>query len=225
MSSVSRSETEGRDGHSTSWSTGDDVHPEYPTNCDVDDGKTTRFDLDLREDQPCVLLAQVSVNGAPAVGWTASLWPKENATTRKIPGGSVDSQGRLRIEAPDPGEKRLTLQPPAEANPDASFDVRVTLHRGENPVPVDLRVGAIHGRCAVPPAGSLLQFYAGESSSITCSASAHIDANGRFEMPFVLAVRGKVIRSDVRPDGTLIGLNGEAEVDVPAGGSVDVEMP
>jgi hypothetical protein len=213
------------DHMSTSWSNGPDVHAEYPTNCSVDEGRATKFDLDLRDDQPCVLVAQVSVNGVPATGWTASLRPSEIATTQKIPGGAVDGQGRLRIEAPEAGPRRLVLEPPAQTSDTAQFEIPVDLHRGENPLPVDLSVGSIRGHCSASPADSVLQFSTEAPSGPVFRALVHLDANGRFEMPCVPAGPGRIGRNTVQPDGGTWGPVAQVHADVPRGGSVDVEVP
>jgi hypothetical protein len=210
---------------STSWSSGPDVHAEYPTNCSVDDGRTTKFDLDLRDDQPCVLAAQVSVNGVPATGWTASLRPDTFATTQKIPGGAVDGQGRLRIEVPEAGPRRLVLEPPAQTSDSARFEITLDLHRGENALPVDLSVGSIRGHCAASPAESVLQFSTESTSGPKFHALVHLDANGRFEMPFVPSGPGRVGRLNVLSDGGTFGPVAESHADVPRAGSVEVEVP
>lgn len=224
---VARADAEFNAEHtSTSWSSGPSVHAEYPTNCSVDDGKTTSFDLDLRDDQPCLLLAQVSVNGLPATGWSASVWPNESATSRKIPGGAVDAQGRLRIEVAEPGGGRLVLEPPPQrSDGGVRLEMPVELHRGENPLPVDLSVGSIHGRCAASAADALLQFAPDSSNGATCSVTAHVDATGRFEMPCVLAGSGRVGRYQILSDGGTAGPVAEVHVDVPRGGSAEVEVP
>ncbi|HEV8112857.1 MAG TPA: sigma-70 family RNA polymerase sigma factor [Planctomycetota bacterium] len=212
-------------GMSTSWSSGDSVHAEYPTNASVADGRTTRFDLDLRDDQPCVLIAQVSVNGAPATGWTAVLRPGDRNTVRRSPGGAVDGQGRLRLEIADPGPADLVLEPPSEAGRGATFELHVEMHRGDNAVPVDLRVGAVRGRCAAAPAQSSLSFDPDSKGPIVCRVDARIDAGGRFEMPCVLAGPARIGRNEVHADGSSFGPVAEAHVDVPMGGSADVTVP
>ncbi len=223
---VARADAELNPGsNSTSWSSGGGVHAEYPTNTSVADGETTRFDLDLRDDQPCVLIAQVSVNGGPATGWTAVLRPEEGSTTRKCPGGAVDAQGRLRLELPDPAAAQLVLEPPSDTGRGATFELRVDLHRGDNAVPVDLRVGAVHGRCAAAPATSVIVFDPQPRGAIECSVEVHIDADGRFEMPFVLAGPARVARNEVRAEGMTVGPIAETHVDVPMGGTVDVVVP
>jgi RNA polymerase sigma-70 factor (ECF subfamily) len=223
---VTRSEVEVRgNSWSTSWSKGDDVHPKYPWNCSVQDGSVTRFDLDLSDERPCALLAQVSANGVPASGWTATLWPESRSTTKKLPGGAVDAEGRLRLEVSEPGPWRLLLGPPAESGAGASFEVPVELSRGEIRFPLDLRVGSVRGHCAGPRGESSISFSGGQRGSVTCRSEVRLDAQGRFEMPFVLAGHGRVGRLQILAEGGTSGPDTEVPVDVPAGGSVEVEVP
>jgi RNA polymerase sigma factor (sigma-70 family) len=223
---VTHADEEARSEHnSTSWSTGDNVHAEYSTNCSVDDGRTTRFDLDLRDDAPCVLVAHVTVNGQPATGWTAKLWPNESGTSRDLPGGAVDAQGMLRLQVPEPAKLRLSIEPRAEAGSGASFDLQVDLHRGENAQEVDLRVGAIHGRCAQRDGDWVFEYASTSKGSVACRAPVHPTADGSFELPYVLAGAGRVARDEVTGEGMTHGPITQGTVDVPEGGSVDVVVP
>ncbi len=210
---------------STSWSSGGSERTEYRTNCSVDDGRTTRFDVDLRDDAPCVLVAKVRVNGAPATGWTASVLGEDRNHTTQTPGGGVDSKGELRVQVREPGKYVLSLQPASTGDGSISFDLKLDLRRGENPVPVDLAIGAVRGTCAAPPADSILGFSGANEGKITCNASAKIGADGKFEMPFVLAGPGFVTRSDYHPDGSIEGPVAKIAVDVPAGGTADAVVP
>jgi hypothetical protein len=221
---VERVDEEIRAGSSsTSWSSGDTIRTEYPTNCSVEDGGTTRFDVDLRDDAPCVLVAKVRVNGAPATGWTASVAGEERNHTRQTPGGGVDSTGELRVEVRDPGKYVLTLLPPDASEVD--FELPLDLHRGENAVPVEFSVGAVRGTCAGPAAESILNFSPASPGGIACHVSARIGAEGRFEMPCVLAGPGFVTRSDFHADGSIVGPVAKVSVDVPAGGTADAVVP
>jgi len=225
---LARSEVEARsESWSTSWVSGPEHGDEpkaLPWNCVVEDGRTTRFDLDLREADPCILLADVEVNGAPATGWTAKLWlAGSHATTRDLPSGTVDAQGRLRIETDEPGEKRLTLELPAEVG-GAAFDTDLDLRRGENRVPIELRVGTIRGHCAGANEGTLIRFTA-TGQGVHCHAHVRVDAGGNFELRSVLAGTGTLARLKMPSEGGSFTPVAEVAVDVPAGGSVDAAVP
>ena len=210
---------------STSWSSGGSERTEYPTNCAVEDGGTTRFDLDLKDDAPCVIVSKVRVNGAPATGWTASIRMKDKYSTHEAFGGGVDSHGELRIEVRDPGHGWLALYPPGSGDRGVSFEMELDLHRGENAIPLDLSVGAVRGTCAAPPAESILQYVGAGTGPFTCNATAHIGADGKFEMPCVFAGPGFVGRDEYHADGATIGPVAKVAIDVPVGGTAEAVVP
>lgn len=220
-------EDEEWDGHgvSTSWSSGDEERAEFPTNCSVDDGRTTRFDLDLRDDGPCVLAARVSVNGMPGTGWTAALWLQGRSTGLKVPGGAVDAFGRLRLEVTEPGPYRFVLEPPIEGSRGTTFEAEVELRRGEVNLPIDLKLGAVRGHCAAAPAEASISFDPDAPGPVVCHATARPDSTGNFELPYVPAGPGRVVRNSVHASGMVVGPVAEAKIDVPVGGSTEVEVP
>lgn len=223
---VERVEEELHPGNlSTSWSSGGSTRTEYRTNCSVEDGGTTRFDVDLRDDAPCVVVAKVRVNGAPATGWTGTVTGEDRGHMRQAPGGGVDSRGELRIEVREPGKYRLSLQPPGTGEGTLAFTLPLELHRGENALPVEFAVGAVRGTCAAPPAETILGFNSSSEGRIACDVWAKIGADGRFEMPYVLAGAGIVTRNDNRPDGSIVGPVTKVAVDVPTGGTAEVAVP
>jgi hypothetical protein len=217
---------------STSWSTGGSARTEYKTNCSVEDGATTRFDVDLRDDAPCVLVAKVRVNGAPATGWTGTLNGQDRNHMRTSPGGGVDSRGELRVEVRDPGKYQLSLEPPGAGDHAVSsylravaFELPLELHRGENVVPVDLALGTIRGKCAAPPGETILGFQPSGEVRIGCDVWAKIGPDGTFEMPFVPAGAGFVTRNEHHPDGSIVGPTTKVAVDVPTAGTAEVAVP
>jgi RNA polymerase sigma-70 factor (ECF subfamily) len=221
---VQRVDEELRAGSSsTSWSSGDSIRADYKTNCSVDDGRTTRLDVDLRDDAPCMLVAKVRVNGEAATGWTASVEGEDRNHTQQTPGGGVDSKGELKVEVREPGKYVLSLLPPDAG--EVYFELPLELHRGENAMPVELSIGAVRGTCAAPAAESILNFATASPGGIVCHVSAKIGAEGKFEMPYVLAGPGFVTRSDFHPDGSIVGPVAKTAVDVPVGGTADAVVP
>src|SRR5262249_4265507 len=144
---------------------------------------------------------------------------------KKLPGSAVDIDGRLRLEAPEPGEWMLVLGPPASSGAEARFDLSLELGPGENRVPVELRVGSVRGHCASASDEFTISFRAGHEGPIGCQVGVRPDVAGRFELPTVLAGSGRIGRDRIMPEGGTIGPIAEVEVEVPAGGSVEVEVP
>jgi RNA polymerase sigma-70 factor (ECF subfamily) len=223
---VTRAEQEVQAGAwSTSWNRGEEARASYPTNCSVYERETTRFDLDLTDDRPCILRAQLTVNGAPAAGWTAKLNPKQGGTGRTSPGGAVDGTGALNIEAAEPGEYELALSPPVST--DVSFTRITVLQRGDNVVPIELRTGSVRGRLANLAEDAAVQYECATPGSVrvVCNAWIKPASDGTFELPIVMAGHARVSRMQIRPNGGTVGPIAEIAVDVGAGAAVEVIVP
>ncbi|HET6203233.1 MAG TPA: sigma-70 family RNA polymerase sigma factor [Planctomycetota bacterium] len=201
------------------------IRTDIPWNCLAEDGRATRFDLDLTSARPSILLGQVSVNGRPASGWTATALLENPSRSLAIYEGSVDPDGRLRIEFPEPGRFGVVLRAPGEGWRGLAFEVPVDLLPGENDWPLDLAVGAVKGWCGSKASGRIhLRYEAGERGSVWCAGLISTDERGAFAVPFVLAGRGKIAR--IRDEeGEDAGAAAEREVEVPAGGSVEIQVP
>ncbi len=169
--------------HGTNFSTAKG-EIQYPTDCTVDDGKATRFDLDLRHAFDVVLVGHVSVNGAPAAGWSVNLWPDATfAHSGALPGGTVDESGTVRIVMPHPGKVRIQLLPHVEGA-SVKFDQEMELTPGENPWIVDVLTGSLEGKSA-SGAGTALSYEWKESGPLLCTARFMVDADGRFRLAVV----------------------------------------
>jgi RNA polymerase sigma-70 factor (ECF subfamily) len=93
------------DPHSSSSTWNGDERPEMPWNCEVLEGKTTRFDLGRDAPAPCVLLGQLDVRGAERGVWNAAL-----AGAHRDPKiVTLDDAGAFRLERAQPGEMTLLL--------------------------------------------------------------------------------------------------------------------
>lgn len=225
---VVRAESEIRpESNSTSWSRGHPRPASYPSNCTVVEGVTTRFDLDLSDDRPCVFAARLLVGGLPAEGWSAVLQPEEGATAKLHPGGVFDAGGSLRLEAADPGAFELEIRPPAPSGAEARYTVPVTLARGENPFALAWGVGSVRGHLLAPTsdASIVVLVFADDPPGLACRVHVLPDANGGFEIPLVMAGRARVCRMKALDGGGTYGPVGEIQADVPAGGRADVAVP
>jgi hypothetical protein len=223
---VVRTEEEIHSGsRSASWSHGDEpVTPKLPWNCTVTEGETTRFEIDLTDDRPCALLARVLVGSAPAAGWSIVLLPERGATARAHPSGIVDSAGNARLEAEEPGSFGVHLAPPPGS--EARFSVPLVLARGDNAHTVRIEVGTVRGQVLVPSAGASVRLHGVSTSTEGLAFGARVvpAADGRFEIPFVLAGRMHISLVQDSADGVAEPIAKEV-LEVPAGGIVEVELP
>jgi hypothetical protein len=198
---VERVEEELHPGNlSTSWSSGGSTRTEYRTNCSAEDGGTTRFDVDLRDDAPCVLVAKVRVNGAPATGWTGTVTGEDRDHMRQTPGGA-SIRAASPIEVREPGSTGFAAA--SRHRETLAFTLPLELHCGENALPrrVRRRRGA---RDARRRPGDDPRFNSSSEGRIACDIWAKIGADGRFEMPYARG-RGDRDWNDNRPDGSIVG--------------------
>jgi hypothetical protein len=85
------------------------------SNCAVIEGQTTRHDISLAGVGEVVLAGTLRMDGAPAVGWKAMLFPGDAGGMLHGSGRlqtTVSEDGSFRLMAPKSGEYRLVLNPP-----------------------------------------------------------------------------------------------------------------
>ncbi len=122
----------------------------FTPNCTITVGQVTRQDLDLRDDQPCVLQGSIDVDGQPAAGWSVvlewrvdsyMLWGERSSTT-------ISSAGQFGVVAEDPGGWIVELTSPASVQPGLQLDVVLDLKPGPNPWSPQLRTtrAEVHAR-------------------------------------------------------------------------------
>jgi RNA polymerase sigma-70 factor (ECF subfamily) len=162
----------------------------YETDCVIEDGRVTRFELDLRDTFEAVLVGRVSVNGEPATGWTVMLSrADQSSSVGPQPGGAVDASGSLRVKVVKPGKYDVALRPPVGSSDGLVFAQRVELQPGENPWIVDLECGALEGIAPVIAEGATLRFHWLDAGELSCDGRLRIDGAGRFNASVVPAGR------------------------------------
>jgi hypothetical protein len=144
--SVTRAEREIDPGSSNSAYGWGDVGSRFATNCVVEPGSTTVFDLDLRGEIDTALVAHVTVDGTPAVGWTVVMTPTDVAHYGGDPPSRVvDAQGDARVVLPRPATYGLELVPPSASGASPRLARDVVIAGGDNPFAADLACGALAG--------------------------------------------------------------------------------
>jgi len=191
----------------------------WPTDCVVEEGRTTVFDLDLRETYDVVLSGHVSIDGRPAAGWTVRVWPDAaQAHSAPLRGGVVDERGLVRIELAAPGRVRVHLRSTSGGELPLELDQVMDLGAGENPWIVDLDTGVLEGKVA---AGIRLRYEWLDGGTLTCGAALVPDESGAFRLMQAPAGRGRLTLVD---DGTRDKV-GERLLTVTKGGTTRVELP
>lgn len=208
----------------TSVSSGGDDEAELPWNCVVEDGRATRFDIDLRDAVPCSLLGRVEVNHAPAVGWSVHVTPELGIAMHEPPGGRVDAKGDVRLEIPEPGTYRIALRPPPTSTTAGEFSAGVSLAPGPNPWQVTLEVGALEASGGAPGAIARYTLDAQLVGDISFHAELPVDEGGACRQALVPAGAGVIRRREKESAGNWREVS-RLDIDVPAGGVKHVTLP
>ncbi|HKB16188.1 MAG TPA: hypothetical protein VKF62_08980, partial [Planctomycetota bacterium] len=219
-------------GHSSTASSSglDRKEVEISWVCEVVEGQTTYYDLDLSGAGGRVLLGELLVDGAPVGGWTAALRPEKGAvvvTDRDRQTTATDREGRFAIPFP-PGDRfRLALDSDPGSGTSIHLSDVVVAQPRENRWRFDLPTGRVEGERATSSgeAGPHALLWSG-SGELRASVRFTPDAEGRVSLPLVPAGRLRLARpgpgqSDSDPSmwRTLL------EVDVPAGRVAHLTLP
>ena len=121
-----------------------------PWNCDVIEGGTTRFDLDLPGGDRGRLRGSVSIDGTRDGSFSVRLtrgedpWYREGHVAKR---GSLGSNGEFTFdEELELGEYWMVLTSAGSRLGDAQIVCRVEVAAGENVHDITLETGALHGR-------------------------------------------------------------------------------
>jgi RNA polymerase sigma-70 factor (ECF subfamily) len=167
-------------------------------NCEVREGATTAFTLDLRDDQPARVKGRLTMNGAPAAGWVVSAWPGDRGSfSGDLPSTTLDVQGEFELALEDPGPVRLTFSSGVEDGDAAEFSVLTELRRGANDWSADVRTLHVRGRSARATSADYSLFVAIRSDQASAFLPIHTDAQGKFELRRAIEGRAKFIGARV----------------------------
>jgi hypothetical protein len=209
---------------STMSSDGETKELEIPWNCVVDDGRTTRFDVDARDAAPCILAGHVEVNHSPATGWSVHVAPELNVAFTEPPGGTVDSHGDVRVEVAEPGSYRITLRPPGSSMPQGEFATSVKLARGSNPWTVAFDVGALEASGGLTDPSARYTMDSGGAGGIAFNAEMPLETGGVCHFPIVLA--GTVVVRRIEKESAYNWREAATlDVVVTAGGVKQITLP
>jgi RNA polymerase sigma-70 factor (ECF subfamily) len=198
---------------------------EIEFNCDVEPGKTTHFELDLAAVDEGVLLGRLTLSGAPARGWTVTVWPENGPRHGRPPSSAVREDGSFEIGGLEPERSKLLIQPPAELGDEAPLEVLRTIVPGDNTWSMDLALGSVEGRI-----GETARSVPGEILLVTDDGVQParqtvlaIGEDGGFRVRFCPAGRASLTRFVAGPTGWVT--TPIASVDVRANETAHVDVP
>jgi hypothetical protein len=137
----------------TTWRSG--ARDEIPWNCEVVEGETTRFDLDVAGAPPiaCELAGALTVDGAAPGPWSVTLLParREASGSRSaefLERGRLDAEGRFHARVRTAGDALLLLV--ALEGPLASLRIAapISLAEGANEWRLDVATARVRVECA-----------------------------------------------------------------------------
>lgn len=215
---------------STTFASGPPQRPAF--NCEVREGETTTFDLDLRDAPPCVVKGRLTVPGVDLSGWTASLVTASIALQDDlVASGLLAADGSFELTKDLPGRYRLLLQAPPAGSGRLEVDEVLELAPGENPWSLALAFGSVDGSGAPTGAGAeeVLEYTwqaAPAGRELKVSQRIVVGDGGRFALPFVPAGEGKVAKYRAPDPGEHWGEWIElARFDVGAGEALALPLP
>jgi hypothetical protein len=207
---------------------GDAVVPELPWNCEVFEGQTTHFDLDLTGDTRRIVSGELRLDGEPAGGWTASIHVASGAFSGDGPfSGATNREGRFVLLAPEGDRARLTLA--SDPGGPASIEITdvVALRAGETPWRLDLATGRLEGERATAEVGEgeILALWRGPGD-LRARVRIPFEPDGRFAVPRVPAGTLRIVRRESgSPSEDPEGWPVVGETQVPPGGVGHVTIP
>jgi len=189
---------------------------DVPSNCQVVEEGLTRVDLWVEgEPPPCRLRGTLTIDGRPAVGWSAAL--QEGEAPRGDP-VLLDAGGGFVLATTEPGDFGLQLLSGGE-DPTALLVLldQVRLDLGERAWELDFARGTIEGTLREDEAEGLV-FFRWRRGTVEGFAALAADAEGRVLATLVPAGEGTLVRLDPgRPRSEQVPVV-LGQVRVPAGG-------
>lgn len=207
-----------RSGSTTSSRNTTEREQEIPWSCEVRDGQTTTYDLDIRV-QPATLVGRFTIDGeAPGTGWRALLDADDSIGSTAV---AVDSGGRFELGLDTLGSAELRLERSLSGQIELTVGENIELIPGENRWEYDLEIGRVEGRLAaahMSARASVFYFSDGEDGHFV-RARVVPEPDGRFEVPMAAVGKGHLFADS--PDGTQL----KTDVEVPRGGTVQATLP
>ncbi len=199
--------------------------PEFEWVVEVFEGGVARHDLDLAERMRATVRGELTVDGAPAESWSASLYSARYNTGRDAdnPTTFVGADGRFELSVPRTGAFTLMLRHPEQSS--FSVNVPLELEHGERPFELALATGSLAISNAPPNAAGHDRLYVRWDGPGGASVHLPVRAgeNGRCRLT-VPAGDVSVVRYPAGPWNPESADTLAAAV-VPAGGTARLRVP
>ena len=118
----------------------------FDFNCDVREGETTHFVVDLRWQENLAVHGRLLIDGVGAAGWSATIEAPRHADREfHLRPSVLDEEGRFAAEAL-PGDAKLVLRSPADVQPTRRLIAEIRVSEDRHPLEYALETGTLVGR-------------------------------------------------------------------------------
>ena len=157
----------------------------FDWHCEVFEGQTTAYDLDLRWQAELRVEGRLAFDGAGAGGWTAVLEAGDHADRPyDLRPSVVDTDGRFSVEAL-PGPGTLVLRSPTGSGPASMVKAKIVVEAERRPVELAFETGVLVGR--IPESGARLRVYHRVDEKTHLETAFEADDEGAFRLEGVPA--------------------------------------
>jgi hypothetical protein len=200
--------------------------PTIPWVCYVEEGKTTRHDLDLTGGTKCLLKGRLTLDGVAPAGWEAQLLTADSARRKVLQECPLDLEGGFILTTQTPGAYCLLLTSMESGSSKLSLVDRLELTDGETVWNADLATGWLELRSSIPVDKRTTKIWHRWKGPDHLEASTEIHLEPalesiRFRVP---AGSGRIIRLEKAASKERIMEDVLAEVEVSAGESVTIQL-
>jgi RNA polymerase sigma factor (sigma-70 family) len=169
--------------------------PELVFDCEVQEGRTTRFDLDLAGRDAVRLVGELRLDGRDPGAWRVALTNGFLFGGAELAETGLDGDGRFELVAPAAGSYRLVLMGAWEERALQALVAPVTLRAGSNPWGFDLPTGRLTVENLPPNAGGdpeCLHLWEGPGG-VLCLTALVPDGDGNCLLPRVPVGPGRLV--------------------------------
>jgi protocatechuate 3,4-dioxygenase beta subunit len=190
-----------------------------PWDCEVHEGSTTRFDLDLRKLRLVVLAGRFRLGEAALRDWSVGLAALDDPTLEQE-SASLDPGGRFRLTTSATGRFLLSFSGQLGGSL-VRASTELSLVPGDNAFEAEVPAGALRGRLAPGSFGgeARVRVHSAAHPGLSFTAILEHDAEGRFALE---AFPAGSARLEYR---TGAGAEGARDVEVPPRGTLEVRLP
>jgi RNA polymerase sigma-70 factor (ECF subfamily) len=200
--------------------------PEMAWDCRVEEGRTTRFDIDLGDRGDVRVSGLLRIDGAEPGAWKAVLTSERLFGGARLDEADVSLAGEFELSAPRPGRYLVMLEGAFGERGMQILAAKLELGTGDNPWQLDLRTSALEVANVPALEGSdpatVHLWTRGEE--LMCLTAVFPDENGRCLLPRVPVGPGRIVNV-AGDDPEPLAWPTLAECEVVAGKTVQVTLP